>query len=181
MIVGLQEEGTENLSLKDEKGQLLHVVPQFFLLMIMSLHRVLKRRLRKWRSYNNHLQQILNQSKRGQRHQLPAIRSTRSSREEAKEEDHGATTTTSKLVQERPVTSVFSDKVLTESVAQYAKLQELLHCTNEENNLLKQCLEEKDQKLSVLKGVMDQDKALLEEVSCENNILKQCLKRRSRS
>ena len=59
--------------------------------------------------------------------------------------------------------------------SEYSKLQEQLHCTNEENNLLQQCLEEKEEKLSVLKGVMDQDKALLEEVSCEYNILKQCL------
>ena len=44
-----------------------------------------------------------------------------------------------------------------------------LHCTNKENNLLKQSFEEKEQELSVLKGVMDQDKALLEEICCENN------------
>ena len=30
-------------------------------------------------------------------------------------------------------------------------------------------------KLSVLNGVVDQNKALLEEVSCENDILKECL------
>ena len=54
-------------------------------------------------------------------------------------------------------------------------MQEQLHCTSEENNLLKQSLEEKKQKLSVLKDVTGQDKALQEEVSCENNILKECL------
>ena len=36
------------------------------------------------------------------------------------------------------------DKALTELEAEYAKLQEQLHCTNEENNLLEQYLEEID-------------------------------------
>ena len=71
--------------------------------------------------------------------------------------------------------SIGGNKELTELEAEYAKLQKQLYCTNEENNLLKQCLEDKKQILSVLKGVMDQDKAFLEEVSCENNILKECL------
>ena len=53
-------------------------------------------------------------------------------------------------------------------------MQEQLHSTNKENNLLKQCLVEKEQELSVLKCVMDWDKALLEEAYCENSILKQC-------
>ena len=42
VVVHLQEEGTENLSLQDEEGQFLHVIPQFLLLMVMSLHGVLK-------------------------------------------------------------------------------------------------------------------------------------------
>ena len=36
------------------------------------------------------------------------------------------------------------DKALTELEAEYAKLQEQLHCTNEENNLLEQYLKEID-------------------------------------
>ena len=36
------------------------------------------------------------------------------------------------------------DKALTELEAEYAKLQEQLHCNNEENNLLEQYLEEID-------------------------------------
>ena len=61
-------------------------------------------------------------------------------------------------------------------------MQEQLHCTNEENDLQKQCLEEKKQKLRVLKDVIiDQDNALFKEVCCENNILKQCLEEKSRN
>ena len=48
-----------------------------------------------------------------------------------------------------------------------------LHCANKENGLLKQCLEEKEQELRVLESVINQDKALLEEVNCKNNILQQ--------
>ena len=71
--------------------------------------------------------------------------------------------------------SIVSSKVPTELEADYAKLQEQLHSTDKENNLLKQCLVEKEQELSVLKGVMDRDKALLEKAYFENSILKQCL------
>ena len=81
----------------------------------------------------------------------------------------------SELVQESPVTSIAGDEALTELEAKYAELQEQLHYTEEENSLLNQNLEEKEQKLSVLKDIMDQDKALLEQVSCENEILKECL------
>ena len=81
----------------------------------------------------------------------------------------------SELVQGSPVTSIAGDEALTELEAKYAELQEQLHYTKEENSLLNQNLEEKEQKLSVLKDIMDQDKALLEEVSCENKILKECL------
>ena len=42
--VDLQEEGTENLSLQDDESQFLLLFPQYFLLMVVSLHRVLKRR-----------------------------------------------------------------------------------------------------------------------------------------
>ena len=73
------------------------------------------------------------------------------------------------------MTAIAGDEALTELEIKYAKLQEQLHYTNEENNLVKQNLEEKEQKLSVLRDIMDQDKALLVEVSCENNILKECL------
>ena len=79
------------------------------------------------------------------------------------------------LVQESPVTSIAGDEALTELEAKYAELQEQLHYTKEENSLLNQNLEEKEQKLSVLKDIMDQDKALLEEVNYENKILKECL------
>ena len=51
--------------------------------------------------------------------------------------------------------SIVSSKVPTELGADYGKLQEQLHC--------------------ILKGVMNWDKALLEEAYCENSILKQCL------
>ena len=81
----------------------------------------------------------------------------------------------SELVQGSLVTSIAGDEALTELEAKYAELQEQLHYTKEENSLLNQNLEEKEQKLSVLKDIMDQDKALLEEVSCENKILKECL------
>ena len=37
------------------------------------------------------------------------------------------------------------------------------------------------EKLDLFKGVVDQNKALLEEVSCENNILKDCLEDESRN
>ena len=63
VIVDLYEEGTENLSLQDE-GQFCMLFPQFFLLMVVGLYGVLKRKLRK-QSYNNHFQHILKQSKRG--------------------------------------------------------------------------------------------------------------------
>ena len=43
------------------------------------------------------------------------------------------------------MTSIASDEILTKLEAKYAKLQEQLQCTNEENNLLKQSLEEKEQ------------------------------------
>ena len=79
------------------------------------------------------------------------------------------------------MTSIAGDETLTELEAEYAKLQKQLYCTNEENNLLKQCLEDKEQIiLGVSKGLMDQDKALLEEVSCEHIILKECLEEKSR-
>ena len=81
----------------------------------------------------------------------------------------------SELVQGSPVTSIAGDEALTELEAKYAELQEQLHYTKEENSLLNQNLEEKEQNLTVLKDIMDQDKALLEEVSCENKILKECL------
>ena len=42
VVVHLQEEGTENLSLQDEEGQFCMLSPQFLLLMVMSLHGVLK-------------------------------------------------------------------------------------------------------------------------------------------
>ena len=42
------------------------------------------------------------------------------------------------------MTLISYDKALTELEAEYAKLQEQLHCTNEENNLLEQYLEEID-------------------------------------
>ena len=73
------------------------------------------------------------------------------------------------------MTSIAGDEALTELEAKYVELQEQLHYTKEENSLLNQNVEEKEQKLSVLKDIMDQDKALLEEVSCENKILKECL------
>ena len=47
VVVDLQEEGTENQSLHDEEGQFCMVSPKFFLLMVVNLHGVLKRRLRK--------------------------------------------------------------------------------------------------------------------------------------
>ena len=40
-----------------------------------------------------------------------------------------------------------------------------------ENNILKECLEEKEQELDILKNVITQNKALLEEVYYKNNIL----------
>ena len=58
----------------------------------------------------------------------------------------------SELVQESSMTSIASDEL----EAKYAKLQGEIHCTNEENNLLKQNLEENEQKLSILKDIMDQ-------------------------
>ena len=64
----------------------------------------------------------------------------------------GATTTTHRsfktIVQESPMTSIAGNEALTELEV---KLQEQLHYANEENNLLKRCLEEKEQKLSVLR------------------------------
>ena len=42
-----------------------------------------------------------------------------------------------------------------------------------ENNILKECLEEKEQELDILKDVITQNKALLEEVYYKNNILQQ--------
>ena len=67
---------------------------------------------------------------------------TSSSQEEAKEEElQQPFVVVSELVQERPVTSTVDNKPLTELEAEY--FQEQLHCTNEGNNLLKQCLEEK--------------------------------------
>ena len=42
-----------------------------------------------------------------------------------------------------------------------------------ENNILKECLEEKKQELGILKNVITQDKALLEKVYYKNNILQQ--------
>ena len=41
------------------------------------------------------------------------------------------------------------------------------------NSILKQCLEEKEQELGILKNVITQDKALLKEVDVKNNILQQ--------
>ena len=85
---------------------------------------------------------------------------------EAKEEElQQPLVVVSELVHESPVTSIAGDEALTELEAKYAELQEQLHYTKEENNLLNQNLEEKEQKLSVLKDIIDQDKALLEEVS----------------
>ena len=63
MVVDLQEEDTENLSLQDEEDQFLHVIPQFLLLMVVSRHGVLKRKPKK-QSYNNCLKQILNHTRR---------------------------------------------------------------------------------------------------------------------
>ena len=42
-----------------------------------------------------------------------------------------------------------------------------------ENSILKQCLEEKEQELGILKNAIIRDKALLEEVDRKNNILQQ--------
>ena len=99
----------------------------------------------------------------------------RSSQEEAKAEElPQILAVVPELVQEGPMTSIASDKALTELEVNYAtKLQEQLHCVNKENGLLKQCLEEKEQELRVLESVINQDKALLEEVNCTNNILQQ--------
>ena len=71
---------------------------------------------------------------------------TKGSQEEAKEEElQQPLAVALELVQEGPVTSIASDNALTDLEAEYAELQEQLHHTNEENNLLKQCLEEKEQ------------------------------------
>ena len=40
-----------------------------------------------------------------------------------------------------------------------------------ENNILKECLEEKQQEIGILKNIITQDKVLLEEVYYKNNIL----------
>ena len=77
---------------------------------------------------------------------------------EAKEEElQQPLMVVSELVQKSPVTSIAGDEALTELEAKYAELQEQLHYTKEENSLLNQNLEEKEQKLSVLKDIMDQD------------------------
>ena len=47
----------------------------------------------------------------------------------------------------------------------------LLEEVSYENNILKECLEEKKHELGILKNVITQDKALLEEVYYKNNIL----------
>ena len=70
---------------------------------------------------------------------------TESFQEEAKEGKlQQPLTVVSLLVQERPVASISCYKALTELEAKYAKFQEHLHCTNEENDLLEQYLEKKD-------------------------------------
>ena len=163
VVVHLQEEGTENLSLQDEESQFLHVIPQFLLLMVMRLHGVLKTK-------EAELQQLLEAG--SEPVQEGPMASTASDKPltggfqgEAKEEElQQPLMVVSELVQESPVTSIAGDEALTELEAKYAELQEQLHYTKEENSLLNQNLEEKEQKLSVLKDIMDQDKALLEEV-----------------
>ena len=58
---------------------------------------------------------------------------------EAKEEElQQPLVVVSELVQESPVTSIAGNEALNKLEAKYANLQEQLHCTNEENNLLKQ-------------------------------------------
>ena len=42
-----------------------------------------------------------------------------------------------------------------------------------ENNILKECLEEEEQELDILKNFITQNKALLEEVYYKNNLLQQ--------
>ena len=191
VVVDLQEEGTENLSLQDEEGQFLHVVSPVLstgrhepISCVSPTHGIELPQSSQEETKKAELQQLLTEDlELAQEGSVTSIASdeelTRSSQEEAKEEElQQSLAIASELVQERPVASFVSSKVPTELEADYAKLQEQLHSTNKENSLLKQCLAEKEQKLSVLKGVMDQDKALLEEAYCENSILKQCLEKK---
>ena len=58
---------------------------------------------------------------------------------EAKEEElQQSLVVVSELVQESPVTSIAGNEALKKLEAKYANLQEQLHCTKKENNLLKQ-------------------------------------------
>ena len=119
--------------------------------MVMSLQGVLKRKLRK-QSYNNCLKQVLNQSRRGQRHQLLAINhSVGVFQGKATEEElQQPLLVVSELVQGSPVTSIAGDEALTELEAKYTELQEQLHYTKEGNSLLN--LEEKEQKTKCPEG-----------------------------
>ena len=49
----------------------------------------------------------------------------------------------------------------------------LLEQVSCENNMLKECLEEKKQELGILKNVITQDKVLLEEIYYKNVVLQQ--------
>ena len=123
--------------------------PQFLLLMVMSLHGVLKTK-------EAELQQL--GSEPVQEGPMASTASDKPLTEgfqgEAKEEElQQPLMVVSELVQESPVTSIAGDEALTELEAKYAELQEQLHYTKEENSLLNQNLEEKEQKLSVLKDI----------------------------
>ena len=179
VVVDLQEEGTKNLSLQDEEGQLLHIVPPVLSpgscepkLHVSSTHGVGPPWSSQEETEEVEPQQPLSEDS-GLVHREPLTsiandkKLARSSQEQAKAEElPQILAVVPELVQEGPVTSIASDKALTELEVNYAKLQEQLHCVSKENGLLKQCLEQKDQELRVLESVINQDKALLEEVNC---------------
>ena len=68
----------------------------------------------------------------------------------------------SELVQVSPVTSIAANEALSKLEAKMLSCKNNYANNYKGNNLLKQILEEKEQKLSVLENIMDQDKALLE-------------------
>ena len=125
VVVDLQEEGTENLSLQDEEGQFLHVIPP-----VPSVDGHAPPRCSQEETKEAELQQLVEAG--SEPVQEEPMASTASDKPltggfqgEAKEKElQQPLMVVSELVQESPVTSIAGDKVLTELEAKYAELQE---------------------------------------------------------
>ena len=149
VLMDLQEEGTENLSLQDEEGQFLHVTSPVLSPDSGS-------QSTPWAS-PTHVPEC------------PEV----SQGEKIEKEVQEALIADSAQAQGELTAPTIQNEEFTELKADHVKLQEQLQCVIDETNLLRQGLEEREKELGVLKHIMAQDKVLIDELGHRNEILQQ--------